>query len=500
VAHRGCLAWFGVVTGALSPEPVVSLRLDRIQYGAHTALHDVVLDVRPGEIVGVAGHVGAGKTTLALAAAGLLGGAVPARITGTVRFSARGWPPASFVFASPWTQLTELGGTVEEEVAVGPENQGLTSGIIRARVDGAMGAAGASPLATRVPRTLSGGEMQRVALASALALDAPLVVLDEPTAQLDPSSARRIAASIRALAASGRAIILVEQNLDLLAELASRVVVLADGAPLATGDPRALLERWPPLDARLGTTTAVAERNAPTYRAPLVVTDDAPGLVIEGLVAGYAGRDVLLGVDTVVPRGAVCAWLGENGAGKTTLARAVVGLVPTHAGTMRVAGAVLDGLPVELRARLVGLVFQDPSRQLFARRVIDEAAFGPRALGESRTGALAMAREALAIVGLEGLHQVNPGDLVPQLQRRLAIAAAMAARPPLLILDEPTAGQDAEGRAWIVRALEQQRSRGAGVVITHDLTFAGRVCDFAVTIARGRVSLSRSDVPFGAAD
>jgi len=143
---------------------------------------------------------------------------------------------------------------------------------------------------------------------------------------------------------------------------------------------------------------------------------------------------------------------------------------------------------VERRAPHVGLVFQDPSAQLFARTVHEEVMFGPRALGLARDAALAGAREAIVAVGLEGELGSNPADLTPQAQRRVAIAAAMAARPPLLILDEPTAGQDAEGRAWIARALAVQASRGAAAVITHDHGFAERECSQHVTFAEGQVS------------
>jgi energy-coupling factor transporter ATP-binding protein EcfA2 len=197
---------------------------------------------------------------------------------------------------------------------------------------------------------------------------------------------------------------------------------------------------------------------------------------------------VLRGITLRVPRGSAVAWLGENGAGKSTLARTIMGLVPARAGTIAVESVVLDHLPVEMRARHVGIVFQDPGRQLFSRTVLEEATFGPRALRFSRHAALASAREALEVVGLGEMLGVHPGDLAPQEQRRLAIASAMASRPALLILDEPTAGQDAQGREWIARALSLQRTRGAAAVITHDLGFAYRACDGSVTIAAGHVS------------
>jgi energy-coupling factor transporter ATP-binding protein EcfA2 len=326
----------------------LSMRVRTIAYDDRVALRDIALDIARGEIVGVAGHVGAGKSTLALAAAGLLGRSVPAAIDGTIVHPLGGRPPAAFVFANPSTQLTELGETVEEEVAVGPENQALESIAIRARVDGALALADALPLALRIPRELSGGELQRVALASALALDAPLLVLDEPTAQLDPAAAAEFADALRALRDTGVAVLIVEQNLALLASLADRVIVLADGAVLASGAPREVLGRNPPLDARLGGLRM--GHDARPHRAR---GGHAPLLEIEGLSAGYGAREVLHDLSLEIGAGEVVAWIGRNGAGKSTLARTIMGLVPARAGRIGM-GERGDNEPSGARARAPG--------------------------------------------------------------------------------------------------------------------------------------------------
>ena len=460
----------------------LEMNLRSVSFDARVALRDIRLDIAPGEIVGIAGHVGAGKSTLALAAAGLLGRSLPATIDGTIRHPLGGRPPAAFVFANPSTQLTELGETVEEEVAVGPENLALDSPVIRARVDAALALADATHLAPRIPRELSGGELQRVALASALALRAPLLVLDEPTAQLDPDAAAEFAKALRSLRDTGVAILIVEQNLELLAAIASRVILLADGAVLASGAPLDVLGRTPPLDPRLGglRTPPSASSRRDVARAPL--------LRIDGLVAGYGEHVVIEDLSLVVGNGEVVAWIGKNGAGKSTLARTIMGLVAARAGTIGVGSTELTALPVHERARFVGLVFQDPRRQLFSRTVLEEASFGPRTLGATRAEAAVQAREALFVVGLGGRESAHPGDLAPQHQRRLAIASALASRPRFLMLDEPTAGQDAEGRGFIRAALEMQRSQGAAAVITHDLNFAQDACDHNVTINGRHVS------------
>jgi energy-coupling factor transport system ATP-binding protein len=204
--------------------------------------------------------------------------------------------------------------------------------------------------------------------------------------------------------------------------------------------------------------------------------------------AGYGEREVLRDLSLTIGSGEVVAWVGRNGAGKSTLARTIMGLVTARTGSMRLDEQDLTCLPVHERARFVGLLFQDPRRQLFSRTLVEEAMFGPRTLGATRSAALGQAREALSVVGLGGRESEHPGDLAPQAQRRLAIAAALASRPRFLMLDEPTAGQDAEGRGFVRAALELQRSRGAAAVITHDLKFAQAACDHNVTIDGGHVS------------
>ena len=200
-----------------------------MSYGGRTVLRNVMLEIGQGEIIGVTGHVGAGKTTLALACAGLLGHSVPATIEGKVHHASLALPLAGYVFDDPLAQFTGLGGTVEEEVAVGPENIAIPRDAIRTRVDRALAAADASHLARRLPDELSGGERQRVSLASALALEAPLLVLDEPTAQLDPDATHRFGERLRALAANGTSVLLVSQDAELLRALAARVLVLDQG-------------------------------------------------------------------------------------------------------------------------------------------------------------------------------------------------------------------------------------------------------------------------------
>jgi energy-coupling factor transporter ATP-binding protein EcfA2 len=249
------------------------------------------------------------------------------------------------------------------------------------------------------------------------------------------------------------------------------VIVLSDGAPVAHASSADLRD----VASRITPRVASAESTDAFFAA-------------RDLVAGYDDRAVLDRLTLELLRGSATAILGQNGSGKTTFARAIMGLVPLRAGTIQVDSRRIDILPVHERARHIGLVFQDPSRQLFTRSVLDEVAFGPRVLGLAHGKARERAREALAALELDGLAEAHPGDLAPQTQRLVAIAAALASLPPVLILDEPTAAQDAEGKRRIAMAIDSQRQGGCAMVITHDLPFAHRVCDGAVTVSNGRTA------------
>ncbi len=459
--------------------PLLSLRVRSLRAAGRLVLRDVALDVHRGEIVGVAGHVGAGKTTLGLIAAALLHRSADMQLDVEVRRGKlrEGAPPAGYQFANPWTQLTGWGATVREEVAVGPENMNVPSARLREIVANALQRAGVAHLADRSPHELSGGELQRVALASSLAMETPLLVLDEPTSQLDSESVADLAALLPALAREGHGIMLIEQNLDLLVAVCDRIIILADGAVIAAGNGAELLDRWPPLDPRLGAVSRIMEREEQSVPRT-VVPYSFNVLSVRDLRVGYGrGPDVLNGVSLDIAPGNVAAWVGPNGTGKSTLARTIMGLVAARGGSVTVYAVTLDHLPAEIRARHVGLVFQDPGKQLFAASVLDEVAFGPRVLGWPREKARAAAREALRLVELADHESSHPGDLSPQERRFVAIASSLAAGPPLLILDEPTAGQDARGREIIGRVLDVQRQRGAAAIITHSPVVARRQCD-----------------------
>jgi energy-coupling factor transport system ATP-binding protein len=301
-----------------------------VSYNSHAALSDISLRVGPGEFVLVSGPSGCGKSTLALALAGLIPQAVPAQLSGRVvvdGLDTQGAPvhalarKVGIVFQNPATQLFNV--TVEEEVGFAPRNIGLSAAEVRERVDEALEAVGILHLRGRKLRALSGGEQQRVAIASVLSLRPGVLVLDEPTAHLDWRGVEQLLAALQRLRREhGVTVILIEHRLAAVASVATRVVlmdrgrIVADGAPGAILSDRSLLAmlglRYPWCD--------VGRRVDPVGPAPRPHGDE-PLVSLRGVSAGYGKHRVLDGLDMALYPGQFVALVGENGAGKSTVAR-----------------------------------------------------------------------------------------------------------------------------------------------------------------------------------
>ena len=440
---------------------------------ARDALHDLSLGVEAGSFVSVAGRNGAGKSTLCLVAAGLL----PLVIRADVRGSVASRTSVGLVLGDPAAGLTGARASVRDEVAFGLENLGVARGAMDERIDRALDAIGILHLADRAPETLSGGEQQRVAIAAAQAMAAPLLVLDEAAAELDPAGALALAGMLRALAADGTAVLAADHMRSLLRH-SDRTVVLDDGAIVAIGAPTVALatleveghppgETWHPLrDVR----PPSVEVRSVTYRYPNG---------IEAL------RDVRLAIEP----GQSVAIVGANGSGKSTLAKLLVGLLRPSSGSVAMDGRDIAASPAEELARVAGFVFQDPRNQVFGRTVEAAVGFGPRNIGLSAPQVEALVANALHATGLDAQRAANPHDLDLAARKQTALAGALAMDPGLLILDEPTTGQDRPGLARVEAVLRGLRASGRTVVaITHDLDLAGRAFDRVVELRDGRIA------------
>jgi energy-coupling factor transport system ATP-binding protein len=443
------------------------------------ALAGVDLELRPGELVLLAGASGSGKSTLLRAIAGLVphfhGGEFAGRVV-TAGLDTRSASAAAvcaragLVFQDPEAGSVAL--TVEREVAFPLENAAWPAGTLLERVAAALREAGAGQLANRRLAELSGGELQRVALAAALAPGPPLLLLDEPTSQLDPGAADALALHLRTLCREhGRAVVVGDHRTERLEAVADRVVVLDGGRVVADGRPGEVV--LPP--------------SAPP---PLAVgrAGGQPLAELRGVAAGYGTHLVVRRAEVVLPAGTVTALSGENGAGKTTLARVLAGLHRPAAGQVLLGGEDVTAQPAERRFPRVGFVAQDPGRYLLHERVDEEVGYALRLAGVGRGDRALRVAAVLDELGLASAAARHPRDLSGGERERVALASILVAEPSVLVLDEPTRGMDVAARAALAARLRLHAEDGGAVLlITHDRGFADAVADRHAELGGGEL-------------
>lgn len=463
------------------------------------AVSGLDLVVEPGERVLLLGASGAGKSTLLTALAGLLDPAHAGDARGVLTVDgldpreARG--RTGLVLQDPETQLVMA--RAGDDVAFGLENRAAPPVEIWPRVDEALAAVGFGYGRDRRTDQLSGGEQQRLALAGVLALRPRLLLLDEPTANLDPVGAELVRAAIAAAQrATGATTILVEHRVAAALPLIDRVVVVEPGGGvLADGAPDAVFAAHGGSLAEAGVW--VPDRPVARRRPPAEPHPDGDLLVAEdvGLLRRGAGRPALDGVSAAIRAGEALAVVGPNGSGKSTLATVLAGLVAPSAGTVggapALAGSDAQIQPHRWRAAAlagrIGTVFQDPEHQFLTGRVRDELAFGPVRRGEPPSVVERRVDELLHRLRLTHLAEANPFTLSGGEKRRLSVATALTASPRILILDEPTFGQDRRTWAELVDLLAAHRDDGGAVcAVTHDEAVVSSLADRVLALDDGR--------------
>ncbi|CAM3877470.1 ABC transporter ATP-binding protein [Nocardiopsis rhodophaea] len=478
------------------------------------ALRGVDLVVEPGERVLLLGASGAGKSTLLHALAGLTG--PDAAITGEQEgiLLVDGEPAdrrrgdIGLVSQDPETQLVMARSG--DDVAFGLENRAVPRADIWPRVRAAMDQVGFPYDVERPTSALSGGEKQRLVIAGTLAMNPRLLLLDEPTANLDPAGARLVREVVADLVATTEAtLVLVEHRVADVVGLVDRVVVLEPGGGvIADGTPDTVFATHGAHLAERGVWVPGHEPR-PDLRAADTPAPASSLIEAVDLVAREPGgpgprtgvpATILDSVDAMVTSATATALTGPNGAGKSTLLMLLAGLTAPHGGAVEPRG-VLAGVdrrplirwPAHRLARHLGTVFQHAEDQFVTGGVRDELAFAPRRTGLGEREAAAWVEELLARLRLTHLADVHPATLSGGEKRRLSVATALSSgpahAPDVLLLDEPTFGQDARTWSELVTLLADLRSEGRAIVMaTHDTLLLDRFTDVELRVGGGAVT------------
>ncbi|MEX2981779.1 ABC transporter ATP-binding protein [Streptomyces sp. C36] len=482
---------------------------------AHPALAGVDLTVPEGELCLLVGPSGVGKSTLLGTVSGLVphftGGTLRGRVTVDGRDTRTHRPRelADVVGTVGQDPLAHfVTDTVEDELAYGMESLGIPPATMRRRVEETLDLLGLAGLRDRPITTLSGGQRQRVAIGSVLTAHPKVLVLDEPTSALDPAAAEEVLAVLQRLVHDlGTTVLLAEHRLERVVQYADQVILLpGPGAAPVAGAPAEVmaaspvhppvvalgrLAGWSPLplsvrDARRR-AAPLRERLAPAVpatRQDVPPGDGEPAASVSGLGVRHGHTVALHDVELSVRAGETVALMGRNGAGKSTLLRTLVGMHEPARGTVRVGGVAPHRTRPRDLLRHVGLVPQDPRDLLYADTVAAECAAADRDAGAAPGTCRALVSTLLPDVP----DTTHPRDLSEGQRLALALAVVLTARPPLILLDEPTRGLDYAAKARLVEVLRDLAGQGHAIVLaTHDVELAAELAHRVVIIAEGEI-------------
>jgi energy-coupling factor transport system ATP-binding protein len=474
------------------------------------AIQDISFELKQGEMLLIAGSSGCGKTTLARCINGLIPRSYRGTRSGKILLHGKE------IADMPLVDVAQVVGTllqdperqivasnVFSEIAFGPENLGLPREEIISRVDEVMKRLKIEYLRERETFNLSGGEKQKVALAGLLVMKPSILLLDEPLASLDPASAHEALEIFRGLADEGTTIILIEHRVeDAISARPDRLMYMEDGQVRYLGGidrlPKDIDHHKVKLPAQW-VVERVRETGETVDFTPPAKTkaDGEPLVVFEHVNFGYSEeKQILFDVNFKINRGDLIAVLGPNGAGKSTLVKHAIGLLKPTSGQVLVEGKDTRKMSVAQIARVLGYVFQSPTHMLFAPTVKEELAFGPQNLGFKPKEIEKSVKESVATVNLTGLEEYPPLGLSFGQQKRTTIAAVLAMQSKIMVLDEPTAGQDYANYTRFMDAMcgasEGNKSLlaenfAATLFITHDIDLAVTYANRVLIVSAGRL-------------
>lgn len=451
------------------------------------ALHRITISLEKGRCVMVTGPSGAGKTSLCLAASGVLHHDYGGKKEGTVIIDGRNVTDyrnlselaqnVGVVFDDPEAQM--IFTTVEEEILSALEHRGLTAAVIEERLSGIMKTTYLEELKDRSPHNLSGGQKQRVALAATLALGNDILILDEPTSELDEHATKRIAGILKDLKDQGKTILLIEHKFDHFREMVDTLIVMENGEITAQGIPGDVLKN----DHIRGMVLPDFSTVKKNIRAS---GTGEPVISVHDLIHCYGDVKALSGVSLAIGKGEFVAIVGENGSGKTTLVKHFNRLLSPTSGEVIVNGKNTKECSIATLARDVGLVFQNPDHMFFADTVREEIAYGVKNLNIENSDKVISA--ALSDAGLTESADLYPRWLSRGERQRLGIACVVAMQPSVIVLDEPTTGLDGYEALLVISILKKLQQKGHTVIIiTHNRDIAVNCADRIITMESGKI-------------
>jgi energy-coupling factor transporter ATP-binding protein EcfA2 len=466
------------------------------------AIQEVSFELEAGKVLLIAGASGCGKTTLIRCINGLIPRSYKGELTGRVLLDGQDTTdmPLSRISQIVGTVLQDperqiLGAHVFTEVAFGLENLGVPREEITKRVEETLAFLGIAHLKGRETFYLSGGEKQKVAVAGTLAMKPSILLLDEPLASLDPASAEEALTLIRRLADEGKTVVIIEHRVEDVLKIEPELsLFMVEGQVRYFGRSGGLEARVDYREVKLPAPMILEKARhdpPPSYVPPVLATAARDGPLAEFRDVAFAYEPetpVLRDINLSIRNGDLIAVLGPNGAGKTTLVKHAIGLLKPKQGQVLLEGVDTRELSVAQIARTIGYVFQSPSHMLFAPTVREELAFGPQNLGFDQGTIERGVAEAVDILNLKGLEDYPPLGLSFGQQKRVSIAAILAMRSKILVMDEPTAGQDYKNYMAFMNAILGLPNFAAILFITHDLDMAVCYANRVILVHEGTIA------------
>ncbi len=452
------------------------------------AIENINFELRAGQVMLIAGASGCGKTTLMRCINGLIPHTYGGEMTGDIRLFGKSVKDMAMseisqkvgtLLQDPERQI--LGSYVLNEVAFGLESLGIPRGEIVPRVEKALNRLGILHLRDRETFGTSGGEKQKIALAGVLAMEPKILLLDEPLASLDPASAHEALDAFRVLADEGYSVMIVEHRVEDVLSINPEVVMyMNEGRVEYFGDVNGLMQAVDYRRIKLPAQVVMARSRGQKQEHDFVSAVKPQGGKEAELVSfdhvrfqySEDSREILKDVNFKINKGDVIAVLGHNGSGKTTLVKHALGLLKPTQGKVLLEGRNTKQISVAQAAHTIGYVFQSPSQMLFAPTVREELAFGPKNLKIAEEQIEKNIQWAIETVNLADELETPPLALSFGQQKRISIAAILAMRSRILLMDEPTAGQDYWNYTAFMDSILQMPGFDAILFITHDVDLA----------------------------